>query len=93
MGDLPDARTAGPGQAHGVSAERLVLQLTIEPGDALAGSLAPEDGGTAMAFSGWFGLVETLEVLMRRTDQVGGPASLDEQSGAAPAPGPSTPEA
>ena len=69
-----------------------MLQLTIEPGDALAGSLAPEDGGTAMAFSGWFGLVETLEVLMRRTDQVGGPASHDGESGAAPAPGPSTPE-
>lgn len=67
------------GDAGGVSAERLVLQLTLEPGEALAGSLAGDDTGEVMAFSGWFGLVEALEVLRQRTGQVGGLAPRDER--------------
>jgi hypothetical protein len=44
----------------------LTVHLTIEPGDDLSGSASSDAGGPPIAFSGWLGLVETLNLLRRR---------------------------
>ncbi len=78
MGGSPDAACALERHAHWVSAASLVLHLTLEPGEALTGSLAGAPGEEAMAFSGWLGLLEALEVARRRAGHVGGEPSAPE---------------
>jgi len=56
-----------------VGPSRLVLRLTLEPGEPLAGSLADSTGEGALAFSGWLGLLEALEVLRSRAGHQAGP--------------------
>jgi hypothetical protein len=64
----------------------LVLRLTLEPGDTLTGSLAGVPGEEAMAFSGWLGLVEAIQVLRQRAGQAAGPGSGDEPRPSQPGP-------
>ncbi len=62
---LPRAR-AVTGVEDTKPAAPLVLRLTIEDCEPLAGSLSTEDGVHELAFTGWLGLVETLTLLRRR---------------------------
>ncbi len=60
---------------------RLLILMSIEPGEPIAGSMAVDGVEREMAFSGWLGLVEVLTVLRRRSQSTPGPA----------APGPAAP--
>jgi hypothetical protein len=44
----------------------IVVRLTIEVADPLAGSVRVEGGSHELAFTGWLGLVETLNVVCSR---------------------------
>jgi hypothetical protein len=50
----------------GAGPATLVLRLSIEDGEPLAGSVSADDGTCELAFSGWLGLVETLSLMRRR---------------------------
>jgi hypothetical protein len=49
---------------------RLTVHLTIEPGEGLSGSAVADKDAEAIAFSGWLGLVEAINLLRRRGGQV-----------------------
>jgi hypothetical protein len=69
-----------------VGCGRVLVRLTLEPGEALAGSAGIGNGGQEIAFSGWLGLLEVLDVLRRRAAPEAAPAEGAEG-------GPSGPEA
>lgn len=56
-----------------VGTRQLDLLLTLEPSEALTGCLAPAggEGAGSIAFSGWVGLLEALEVFRRRAGHLG----------------------
>ena len=60
----PHETVTGVGDAEPVAP--LVVRLTIEDGEPIAGSASTDDGAHELAFSGWLGLVETLTLLRRR---------------------------
>jgi hypothetical protein len=49
---------------------RLTVHVTIEPGESLSGSVVADAGDETIAFSGWLGLVEAINLLRRRAGQV-----------------------
>ncbi len=49
---------------------RLTVPVTIEPGQGLSGSVVASTGDEALAFSGWLGLVEAINLLRQRAGQV-----------------------
>jgi hypothetical protein len=49
---------------------RLTVHVTIEPGDDLSGCLVADPGKEALAFSGWLGLIEAINLLRRRAGHV-----------------------
>ncbi len=55
-----------------VSGEELVLRLTLEPGEPVAASITTDADRREMAFSGWLGLIEVLDMLRRRADHLDG---------------------
>ncbi|MHB8264061.1 MAG: hypothetical protein ACYDGY_10025 [Acidimicrobiales bacterium] len=46
--------------------KRLTVQVTIEAGEPLVGTMRVDPNEPELAFTGWFGLVEVLEVMRRR---------------------------
>ena len=50
-----------------MSGDALIVVVTIEPGDPFAGSLTTDPDGPGLAFSGWLGFIEAMEVLRRRS--------------------------
>lgn len=60
----PDA-----GSEPSASSQRLTVHVTIEPGEALSGSVYTDAEEPTIAFSGWLGLVEALNLLRRRAGQ------------------------
>ncbi len=48
---------------------RLTVHVTIEPGDGLSGSVVADQSDQPIAFSGWLGLVEAINLWRRRTGQ------------------------
>lgn len=53
----------GPGEGEEApSGDELRLELVIEPGEGLGGSLAATDG-RRLAFSGWLGLAGAIDTL------------------------------
>lgn len=79
-----------------VACGRVLVHLTLEPGDALAGSASTGNGAQEIAFSGWLGLLEVLDVLRRRATPEavpaegaeGGPSGAEAGRPGAHAPGP-----
>jgi hypothetical protein len=63
---------------------RLTVHVTIEPGESLSGSVVADPADQAIAFSGWLGLVEAINLLRRRAGQV---TALPPSSGATDADG------
>ncbi len=61
---------------------RLTVHVTIEPGESLSGSVVADPTDQAIAFSGWLGLVEAINLLRRQAGQVTAPASSDEANDA-----------
>ncbi len=57
---------------------RLTVHVTIEPGESLSGSVVADPTDQAIAFSGWLGLVEAINLLRRRAGQVTAPSSSDK---------------
>jgi hypothetical protein len=55
---------------HPMGGARLTVHLTIEPGEGLSGSAVVDKDAEAIAFSGWLGLVETINLLRRRGGHV-----------------------
>ncbi len=49
---------------------RLTVHVTIEPGEGLSGSVAADTSDKSIAFSGWLGLVEAINLLRRRAGQI-----------------------
>ena len=49
---------------------RLTVHVTIEPGEGLSGSVVADRSDQAIAFSGWLGLVEAINLWRRRAGQV-----------------------
>jgi hypothetical protein len=49
---------------------RLTVHVTIEPGEGLSGSVAADSSDKSIVFSGWLGLVETINLLRRRAGQI-----------------------
>ena len=45
------------------------MHVTIEPGEAFSGSVFTDAEEPTIAFSGWLGLVEALNLLRRRAGQ------------------------
>lgn len=58
----------------------LELDLRIEAGEGLAGTLARRDEGRATSFSGWLGLAEAIDELRRKA----GHPEASKQLGAEP---------
>jgi hypothetical protein len=52
-----------------MAGDNLVLVVTIESGDVFAGTLTTEPGEPGLAFSGWLGFVEAIDVLRRRASE------------------------
>ncbi len=48
---------------------RLTVRLDIEPGEPFAGTLSLDPDAPGVAFEGWIGFMEALDVLRRRTRQ------------------------
>ena len=48
----------------------MTVHVTIEPGEGLSGSAVAHMGDEVLAFSGWLGLVEAINLLRRRAGQV-----------------------
>ncbi len=46
--------------------ENLVVTLTVYPGDSFTGSILAKDGDPELAFSGWIGFFEAVDVLRQR---------------------------
>ena len=49
---------------------RLTVHVTIEPGEGLSGSVLADQSDESIAFSGWLGLVEAINLLRGRAGQV-----------------------
>jgi len=45
---------------------RLTVHVTIEPGEGLSGSVVANTDRESIAFSGWLGLVEAINLLRHR---------------------------
>jgi hypothetical protein len=56
----------------------VLVHLTLEPGEVLTGSASSGNGGQELAFSGWLGLLEVLDVLRRRAASETAPAERTE---------------
>jgi hypothetical protein len=67
MGADPVGPDAGSEPAAG--GQRLTVHVTIEPGEALSGSVFTDAEEPTIAFSGWLGLVEALNLFRRRAGQ------------------------
>lgn len=50
-----------------MAGDSLVVIVTIEPGEPFAGSLTIDPGGPGLAFTGWLGFIEAIDVLRRRS--------------------------
>ncbi|MHB1889894.1 MAG: hypothetical protein ACYCUF_03305 [Acidimicrobiales bacterium] len=61
------------------SRSALVLQVTIEPGEPLAGSVRGGPAGQDLAFTGWIGLAEALDVVRRRAGHLDPPGTPPDQ--------------
>ena len=48
----------------------VVVHVTFEPGEPIAGSATTDVESPGLAFSGWLGFVEVLDVLRRGTHRV-----------------------
>jgi len=59
---------------------RLTVHVTIEPGESLSGSVVADPADQAIAFSGWLGLVEAINLLRRRAGQLTAPSPSNEAS-------------
>ena len=59
--DVPEPAAKGPERRGG-----LTVQVTMEPGNELAGSVAAGEGEAPIAFFGWLGLIEALQLVRRR---------------------------
>jgi len=57
----------GPGKRHRRGNRGVTVHVTMEPGEELAGSIATGDNKQSIAFSGWLGLIEALELVRRRS--------------------------
>lgn len=55
---------------HPMGGARLTVHLTIEPGEGLSGSAVADKEAEAIAFSGWLGLVEAINLLRCRGGHV-----------------------
>ncbi len=49
---------------------RLTVHVTIEPGEGLSGSVVADQSDQTIAFSGWLGLVEAINLWRRRAGQL-----------------------
>ena len=80
-------------QGPSTPGQGLVVQLTIEPGEPLAGSATVEGTDRHFVFSGWLGLVELLTVFRRHDGREAAPGSVVGLSdgGANGSPSPTSP--
>ena len=66
--EVPEPAGPPPGGGGG-----LTVHVTMDPGEDLAGSVCAGDGEKSIAFFGWLGLIEALQLLRRRAGLEGPP--------------------
>lgn len=64
--------------------DSLIVIVTIEPGEPFAGSLKTDLGEPGLAFSGWLGFIEAIDVLRRRSSDPNMGRSPDGRGATAP---------
>ena len=67
-----------------MTGDRLVVIVTIEPGESFAGVLTTDPEEPGFAFSGWIGFMETIEMLRRGSGRRDMGRPPDDTTGTAP---------